>query len=72
MYYKYVALILLYKVQLKIKWNSFSTSTLSQTLHILSSTGLFCHLPVSISNDKIPHRYCAKQDLWFLFMNDKA
>ncbi len=33
--------------KLKIKWNSFSTSSLSQTLHILSSTGLFCHLLTS-------------------------
>ncbi len=53
---------MLYNEQWKIKWYSSSTTRLSHILQILSSLGMLPHLPVSISNGKIPQWYCARYD----------
>ena len=55
------------------KWNSFSTTLISQHLHSLFSTGIFLNLPTSIPSVIMPNRNWANSDrlcLEILFLRD--
>ena len=53
----------LYRLHLKRKWHSSSTSLNSHKVQSLSCTGWFRNLPVSIFSGNIPNLNCAIADL---------